>query len=124
LSSNASTRERIAELLTSLGYGSSTVIVLGQLAGPAERRVEVIANDWSHPAGDPLNVVAVDCVGGTALPLLGLPDDAFDHDGQLTKRDLRVCALARLAPLPGELLWDVGAGAGSVAIEWSRAHPS
>jgi precorrin-6Y C5,15-methyltransferase (decarboxylating) len=53
-----------------------------------------------------------------------LPDDAFDHDGQLTKRDLRALALARLAPLPGQLLWDVGAGAGSVAIEWSRAHPA
>jgi precorrin-6Y C5,15-methyltransferase (decarboxylating) len=56
------------------------------------------------------------------LSLLGgLPDDAFEHDGQLTKRDLRASALARLAPIPGELLWDVGAGAGSVAIEWSRA---
>jgi precorrin-6Y C5,15-methyltransferase (decarboxylating) len=53
----------------------------------------------------------------------GLPDDAFEHDGQLTKRDLRASALARLAPTPGELLWDVGAGAGSVGIEWSRAHP-
>ncbi|MGB3284767.1 precorrin-6Y C5,15-methyltransferase (decarboxylating) subunit CbiT, partial [Mycolicibacter algericus] len=54
----------------------------------------------------------------------GLPDDAYDHDGQLTKRDLRACALARLAPAPGQLLWDVGAGAGSVGIEWMRAHPS
>jgi precorrin-6B C5,15-methyltransferase / cobalt-precorrin-6B C5,C15-methyltransferase len=54
----------------------------------------------------------------------GLPDDAFEHDGQLTKRDLRASALARLAPTPGELLWDVGAGAGSVGIEWSRVHPS
>ena len=53
----------------------------------------------------------------------GLPDDAFEHDGQLTKRDLRASALARLAPLPGELLWDVGAGAGSVAIEWARTDP-
>ena len=53
----------------------------------------------------------------------GLPDDAFEHDGQLTKRDLRAGALARLAPQPGQLLWDVGAGAGSVGIEWMRAHP-
>ena len=54
----------------------------------------------------------------------GLPDDAFEHDGQLTKRDLRAGALARLAPQPGQLLWDVGAGAGSVGIEWMRAHPT
>ena len=54
----------------------------------------------------------------------GLPDDAFDHDGQITKRDLRASALARLAPVPGQLLWDVGAGAGSIAVEWMRAHPT
>ena len=54
----------------------------------------------------------------------GLPDDAYEHDGQLTKRDLRASALARLAPQPGQLLWDVGAGAGSVGIEWMRAHPT
>ena len=52
------------------------------------------------------------------------PDDAFDHDGQITKRDLRASALARLAPVPGQLLWDVGAGAGSIAVEWMRAHPT
>ena len=54
----------------------------------------------------------------------GLPDDAFDHDGQITKRDLRASALARLAPVPGQLLWDVGAGAGSIAVEWMRADPT
>jgi precorrin-6B C5,15-methyltransferase / cobalt-precorrin-6B C5,C15-methyltransferase len=54
----------------------------------------------------------------------GLPDDAYEHDGQLTKRDLRASALARLLPLPGQLLWDVGAGAGSIGIEWMRSHPS
>lgn len=59
--------------------------------------------------------------GGHAVP--GLPDDAYRHDGQLTKREVRAVTLARLAPVPGELLWDVGAGAGSVAIEWARAHP-
>ncbi|GAA2398507.1 hypothetical protein GCM10010191_01540 [Actinomadura vinacea] len=59
---------------------------------------------------------------GTAVP--GLPDGVYDHDGQLTKREVRAITLARLAPAPGELLWDVGAGAGSVAIEWARAHPA
>ena len=72
-----------------------------------------------------LNIVALQLNG----PLLtgwatGLPDDAFEHDGQLTKRDLRAAALARLLPAPGQLLWDVGAGAGSVGIEWMRAHPT
>jgi precorrin-6Y C5,15-methyltransferase (decarboxylating) len=70
----------------------------------------------------------VECHAATGAQLLstapGLPESAFEHDGQLTKRDLRASALARLAPLPGELLWDVGAGAGSVAVEWSRHHPS
>ena len=63
---------------------------------------------------------------GTPLlpPVPGLPDEAFEHDGQLTKREVRAVTLARLAPVPGQLLWDVGAGAGSVAIEWCRAHPS
>ena len=57
------------------------------------------------------------------LPRIGLPDDAFDHDGQITKRDARASALARLAPQPDQLLWDIGAGAGSIGIEWCRAAP-
>ena len=61
---------------------------------------------------------------GPASLVPGLPDDAYDHDGQLTKRDQRASALAHLQPRPGELLWDIGAGAGSVAIEWSRSHPA
>jgi precorrin-6Y C5,15-methyltransferase (decarboxylating) len=54
----------------------------------------------------------------------GLPDDAFEHDGQITKREVRALALAALAPVPGQLLWDVGAGSGSVGIEWMRVHPA
>src|SRR5690606_39549684 len=75
-----------------------------------------------------LNIVAVECEPGPdAAPLprtAGLPDDVFEHDGQLTKSEIRAITMSRLGPLPGELLWDVGAGAGSVAIEWARAHPS
>ncbi|WAL66991.1 precorrin-6y C5,15-methyltransferase (decarboxylating) subunit CbiE [Amycolatopsis cynarae] len=124
LSSDANSPARIAGLLTELGFGDSRLIVLEQLGAVAERRVEGLARTWDQ-VSDPLNIVAVECAGGPALPVLpGLPDDAFEHDGQLTKRDLRALALARLAPLPGQLLWDVGAGAGSVAIEWSRAHPA
>jgi precorrin-6B C5,15-methyltransferase / cobalt-precorrin-6B C5,C15-methyltransferase len=73
-------------------------------------------------------VIGIECradADAVALPLTpGLPDEAYVHDGQLTKRDLRAITLSRLAPLPGQLLWDVGAGAGSIAIEWLRSHPS
>ncbi|HJQ47330.1 MAG TPA: precorrin-6y C5,15-methyltransferase (decarboxylating) subunit CbiE [Amycolatopsis sp.] len=124
LSSDASSPAQIASLLVEHRFGDSAMTVLAQLGGPGEQIVRGTARNWSAEV-DPLNIVAVECAGGPGLPTLpGLPDDAFEHDGQLTKRDLRAVALARLAPLPGELLWDVGAGAGSVAIEWSRAHPS
>jgi precorrin-6Y C5,15-methyltransferase (decarboxylating) len=115
--------DEIAALLVARGFGESTMTVLEQLGGPAERRADGVARTWNHTAG-PLHVLAVECADGPVLPPLGLPDNAFEHDGQLTRRDLRASALARLAPVPGHLLWDVGAGAGSVAIEWSRAHPS
>ncbi|MTD52712.1 precorrin-6y C5,15-methyltransferase (decarboxylating) subunit CbiE [Amycolatopsis sp. RM579] len=123
LSSDASSPAAVAELLTAQGFGDSTLSVFEELGSPDERRVDGVAGTWSAEIG-PLNLVAIECAGGPGLPLTGLPDDAFEHDGQLTKRDLRALALARLAPLPGRLLWDVGAGAGSVAIEWSRAHPA
>ncbi|GHF21210.1 precorrin-6Y C5,15-methyltransferase [Amycolatopsis deserti] len=124
LSSDGDTPAKLASVLVARGYGESKLTVLEQLGGPAERRVEGFARDWSHPVGDPLNVVAVECAGPALPTLPGLPDEAFEHDGQITKRDLRASALARLAPVAGELLWDVGAGAGSVGIEWSRAHPA
>ncbi|WP_116100856.1 precorrin-6y C5,15-methyltransferase (decarboxylating) subunit CbiE [Amycolatopsis thermalba] len=124
LSSDADTPAQLAQVLVARGFGESKLTVLEQLGGPAERRAEGFARDWSHPAGDPLNVVAVECAGPALPTLPGLPDDAFEHDGQITKRDLRACALARLAPVAGELLWDVGPAAGSVGIEWSRAHPA
>ncbi len=122
LSSDASTPGAVAELLTAQGFGESGMTVLSRLGAPREHRVDGVARTWSAEV-DPLNIVAIECVGPGLPTLPGLPDDAFEHDGQLTKRDLRASALARLAPLPGQLLWDVGAGAGSVAIEWSRAHP-
>ena len=124
LSSDGGTPAQLAAVLVDRGFGESKLTVLEQLGGPAERRVEGRARDWSHPAGDPLNVIAIECTGPALPTLPGLPDDAFEHDGQITKRDLRASALARLAPVAGELLWDVGAGAGSVGIEWSRAHPA
>ncbi|MEU6642469.1 precorrin-6y C5,15-methyltransferase (decarboxylating) subunit CbiE [Saccharomonospora sp. NPDC046836] len=125
LSSDATTPAAVAAVLTERGYGASRLTVLEELGGAAERRLDGIAQEWSHPQGAALNVLAIEGAGPRALPLLaGLPDDAFEHDGQLTKRDIRASSLARLAPAPGELLWDMGAGAGSIAIEWCRAHPA
>jgi precorrin-6Y C5,15-methyltransferase (decarboxylating) len=128
LSADGSTPALVAGLLAERGYGPSELTVLEQLGGPAERRLAGTADGWQHPAGDPLNVLAVVCRATPGAPLLptvpGLPDDAYDHDGQLTKREVRAVTLASLAPVPGQLLWDVGAGAGSIAIEWARAHRS
>jgi precorrin-6B C5,15-methyltransferase / cobalt-precorrin-6B C5,C15-methyltransferase len=125
LSRDADTPAAVAQLLTDEGYGDSMITVLGDLDTETESRIDVAARDWIGPA-QALNVMCVACAGSGAVASLapGLPDEIFDHDGQLTKRDLRASALARLMPRPGELLWDVGAGAGSIAIEWMRSEPS
>jgi precorrin-6B C5,15-methyltransferase / cobalt-precorrin-6B C5,C15-methyltransferase len=124
LSSDADTPEAVAQLLVAEGYADSVMTVLGDLGADSESRTESVARDWQGQA-PALNVVCVACAGtGRAASLApGLPDEAFDHDGQLTKRDLRASALAHLMPGPGELLWDVGAGAASIAIEWLRSDP-
>jgi precorrin-6Y C5,15-methyltransferase (decarboxylating) len=122
LSADAETPDQVARLLTDAGFGASDFVVLENLGGADEKRLDGVASEWQPGAG-PLNIVAITCAGSSGLGWTpGLPDDAFDHDGQLTKRDLRASALARLAPAPGQLLWDVGAGAGSIGIEWMRAH--
>jgi len=126
LSEDGATPAALAGLLVDAGYGASSMTVLAQLGGPGERRDDGTAREWAHPPGDPLNLVAVECVADQDAPVRGeapgLPDDAYDHDGQLTKREVRAVTLAHLAPRPGELLWDVGAGNGSIGIEWLRAH--
>ena len=128
LSNDASSPAIIARLLREQGFGPSRLTVLEHLGGPAERRVEASASDWNDPPVAALNLIAIDCLAdASARPLSrigGLPDSAFEHDGQLTKRDVRAVSLARLAPLPGQLLWDVGAGSGSIGIEWMRTWPS
>jgi precorrin-6Y C5,15-methyltransferase (decarboxylating) len=122
LSPDGSTPAQVARAMTERGYGASRFSVFGNLGAADESVVRAAAADWSGDAPS-LHVLAIECAGGPVHGLLaGLPDDAFESDGQLTKRDLRAAALARLAPLPGQRLWDVGAGAGSVAIEWLRAH--
>ena len=128
LSNDGLSPAAIAALLRERGFGPSRISVLEHLGGPAERRIDGLAEDWSDPPIADLNLVAIECLAAPGTPRLsrsgGLPDSAFEHDGQLTKRDVRAITLARLAPLPGELLWDVGAGSGSIGIEWMRAHPS
>jgi len=124
LSSDEKTPATLADLLVARGYGPSRFVVLGDLGSDHETIGESTAERFGGDSPR-LNIVALQLNG----PLLagwatGLPDSAFEHDGQLTKRDLRAAALARLLPAPGQLLWDVGAGAGSVGIEWMRAHPS
>ena len=127
LSNDGQSPAAIAALLRERGFGPSRLSVLEHLGGEAERRIDGIANDWTDPQVADLNLIAIECIAESTTPrlsrLAGLPDSAFKHDGQLTKRDVRAITLARLAPVPGELLWDVGAGSGSIGIEWMRAHP-
>ncbi|MBD8683274.1 precorrin-6y C5,15-methyltransferase (decarboxylating) subunit CbiE [Pseudomonas sp. CFBP 13719] len=127
LSNDGTSPQAVAQLLRERGFGPSRMTVLEHLGGPGERRVDGAANDdFSEIAA--LNLIAIECQASPDAPrlspLAGLPDTAFRHDGQLTKRDIRAVTLARLAPQPGELLWDVGAGCGSIGIEWMRAHRS
>jgi precorrin-6B C5,15-methyltransferase / cobalt-precorrin-6B C5,C15-methyltransferase len=127
LSRDGRTPAAVAALLTAHGYGPSAITVLEHLGGANERRLDGIAEAWSNCAAADLNTLAIECRAGPAARILsrapGLADEAFESDGQLTKREVRAVTLAALAPLPGQVLWDVGAGSGSIAIEWLRAVP-
>jgi precorrin-6B C5,15-methyltransferase / cobalt-precorrin-6B C5,C15-methyltransferase len=115
----------VARVARERGFGASRLVVLEELGGEQERALESTAEDWGDADAAALHLVALEVRGDG--PLLGrapgLPDDAYEHDGQITKRDVRVVTLAALVPVPGQLLWDIGAGSGSVAIEWLRAAP-
>ncbi|KAB2664949.1 precorrin-6y C5,15-methyltransferase (decarboxylating) subunit CbiE [Brucella tritici] len=128
LSNDGSTPAKTAAMFKKKGFGYSRMTVLEHIGGPKERRVQGIAENWSHERCADLNVLAIECVAAPEAnllsPVAGLPDEAFENDGQLTKRDVRAVTLSRLQPLPGQLLWDVGAGCGSIGIEWMRVHPS
>ncbi|MFI8517580.1 precorrin-6y C5,15-methyltransferase (decarboxylating) subunit CbiE [Streptomyces sp. NPDC085481] len=129
LSANRHTPAQVAALLREKGYGGSRMRVLEQLGGPYERLVDGTAATWSDDERlDALNVIALDCVRAPEALRLGavpgLPDEAYEHDGQLTKRHVRAATLAALAPAPGELLWDIGGGSGSIGIEWMRTDRS
>lgn len=125
LSRDRSTPAALARLLTDTGRGDSELTVLEQLGGPRELRRSSTAREWAtRPPGevDDLNVMAVRYLPDERR-YATLPDDAFAHDGQITKQAVRAVTLAALGPRPGELLWDVGAGSGSIAIEWCRSGP-
>ena len=127
LSWDGSTPGRIAELLKARGMGASTITVLEAMGGPRERIRRADANRFDMAGIDPLNTMAVEVVapqGARVVPLTpGLTDSWFENDGQLTKAEIRALTLAALAPKAGELLWDIGLGAGSVGIEWCLRHP-
>lgn len=116
----------LARVLRDRALGASRFVVLEQLGGPAEEIHESTAEHWGDREADPLHAVAVEVAAdgrGTTYPRVpGLPDTAYVSDGQLTKRHVRAATLAALSPAPGELLWDVGAGSGSIAVEWLRAE--
>jgi precorrin-6Y C5,15-methyltransferase (decarboxylating) len=126
--SGAAGASGLARVLCECGFGPSRLVVLEQLGGPAERVVESTAQEWGEQTADALHAVGIECraqPGSAWLPrTAGLPDDAFEHDGQITKRAIRAVTLAALAPAPSQLLWDIGAGSGSIGIEWLRAEPS
>lgn len=127
LTSDGAAPARIARRLVEAGFGASRLHVLEAMGGPRERRLTARAADFGEAACAELNLLAVEVEGGAeaaVLPLAGLDDALFEHDGQITKREVRAVTLAALASRRGERLWDVGAGSGSVAIEWLLRHPS
>lgn len=127
LSEDAATPAKVAGLLRERGFGPSRLIILEHMGGPKERRLDSTADAFALADLADFNTLAILCAPGPEARLLprtpGLPDTAFRCDGQLTKREVRAATLAALMPMPGGLLWDIGAGCGSVAIEWMRCDP-
>jgi precorrin-6Y C5,15-methyltransferase (decarboxylating) len=128
LSWDDTTPEKLARLLTGKGFGPSKLTLLEALGGPREKIRMMQADHFGAEHIVALNMIAIEVVadsGARPIPFVpGLPDDWFEHDGQITKRDIRSVTLSSLRPLHGQMLWDVGAGSGSVAIEWMLSDPS
>jgi precorrin-6Y C5,15-methyltransferase (decarboxylating) len=128
LTSDGTAPAALARVLDDTGFGASRLVVLEALGGPRERMRATTAAAFDLRDVDPLNTVAIEVAaapGARVIPrTAGIADALFEHDGQITKREVRAVTLSALAPRRGELLWDIGAGAGSVAIEWMLADPS
>jgi precorrin-6Y C5,15-methyltransferase (decarboxylating) len=126
LSADATTPAAVARFLSTRGFGTSTLHVLEALGGPRERVRRTTAENFGFNDVETLNLIAIEVEAGPVAKIIplgtGLPDEMFEHDGQITKREIRAVTLSSLAPRAGELLWDIGAGSGSVAIEWLLRH--
>lgn len=125
LTADRTTIPEVARRLVARGFGKSEITVLENMGGERQNQSHFIADSLPDVTFSDLNTLAIHCVASPGARvfsrLAGLPDDAFVHDGQLTKREVRAATLAALAPAPDHLLWDVGAGCGSISIEWMRA---
>ena len=128
LSWDSETPAKLAELLTTHRMGQSRITVLEAMGGPRERIRHAMASNFEIEEIVSLNTIAIEVIAEPDAAIIalapGLDDALFEHDGQLTKREIRAVTLSSLAPRHGELLWDVGLGAGSIAIEWLLRHPS
>jgi precorrin-6Y C5,15-methyltransferase (decarboxylating) len=118
----------LARLLAAIGFGGSKLTVLEALGGPREQVRTTTAENFGLGTVDPLNILAIEVIAAANARVLaraaGLPDHLFEHDGQISKREIRAVTLSALGPRRGELLWDIGAGSGSIAIEWMLADPT
>ncbi|MEA5489052.1 MULTISPECIES: precorrin-6y C5,15-methyltransferase (decarboxylating) subunit CbiE [Pseudanabaena] len=128
LSSDKETPQTVVKTLCDRHFSNSKITILEHLNGSKERIISTVASQFENlPELADLNAIAVECIPSPNAKILsrmvGLSDDAFYHDGQLTKQEVRAITLSTLAPNAGELLWDVGAGCGSIGIEWMRSHP-
>jgi precorrin-6Y C5,15-methyltransferase (decarboxylating) len=126
LSWDGETPRKLAALLGARGMGRSRLFICEAMGGKRERLTQTLAAEFALDRVDPLNTIGVEIVADAGAKLVtlacGLPDAMFEHDGQITKRDIRAVTLAALAARQGELLWDIGAGSGSIGIEWMLRH--
>ena len=124
LTTGSDTPGKIAHFLSERGFGQSRMTVLAAMGGEREQRFDGTAESWAHEVPE-FNTLAVECIAAPGAALLprvpGLPDEMFASDGTMTKQEVRAATLAKLMPMRGALLWDIGAGCGSVGIEWMRA---
>ncbi|MCY7406791.1 MAG: precorrin-6y C5,15-methyltransferase (decarboxylating) subunit CbiE [Alkalinema sp. CAN_BIN05] len=126
LSSDQDTPNIVCDRLTEWGYGDADVTILEHLGGRTEKQLHTIARQRFTEPIAALNTIAIQIHNSPfSIPhsQFSIPDTEYQHDGQLTKQEIRTLTLAALSAFPGQLLWDVGAGSGSIGIEWMRTHP-